>query len=108
MDDPDKRRGAPHTSDRLRDEIDRGGTGDKVAFSDPAAAPLGTDDEAAGHPPTPEQLRMAARHETRRAEPAEEKKTPANLQAGARPWGWILLAVAVLAALAAGLVSLSG
>lgn len=35
----------PH---RLRDAIDRGLTGDKVPASDPAAAPLGTDDEAAG------------------------------------------------------------
>lgn len=33
---------------RLRAAIDRGETGDKVAFPDPAAAPLGTDDEAAG------------------------------------------------------------
>jgi hypothetical protein len=32
----------------LRAAIDRGETGDKVAFPDPAAAPLGTDDEAAG------------------------------------------------------------
>ena len=37
---------------RLRNKIDHGGAGDKVAFPDPAAAPLGTDDEAAGHPPT--------------------------------------------------------
>lgn len=36
---------------RLRAAIDRGETGDKVAFPDPAAAPLGTDDEAAGTGP---------------------------------------------------------
>jgi len=35
-------------SHRLRDAIDRGLTGDKVPAIDPAAAPLGTDDEAAG------------------------------------------------------------
>ena len=35
-------------SAQLRNEIDRGETGDKVAAPDPAAAPLGTDDEAAG------------------------------------------------------------
>jgi hypothetical protein len=35
---------------RLRDRIDSGLTGDKVAASDPAMAPLGTDNEAAeGH-----------------------------------------------------------
>ena len=38
------------TIDQLRDDIDRGRTGDKVNFSDPAAAPLGTDEEAAGTP----------------------------------------------------------
>ncbi len=36
--------------DQLRHAIDRGRTGSKVAASDPAAAPLGTDDEAAGTP----------------------------------------------------------
>jgi hypothetical protein len=44
---------------QLRHAIDSGRTGDKVAFPDPAAAPLGTDDEAAGTPPTPEQVEMA-------------------------------------------------
>ncbi|MBX9760175.1 MAG: hypothetical protein K2Y29_15465 [Beijerinckiaceae bacterium] len=34
----------------LRGAIDSGRTGDKVNFPDPAAAPLGTDDEAAGFP----------------------------------------------------------
>lgn len=53
----------PKTSDRLRDGIDHGAAGDKVSFPDPAAAPLGTDDEAAGTPPTPEQIQMAAAHE---------------------------------------------
>lgn len=33
--------------------------------SDPAAAPLGTDDEAAGHPPTAEQIQLAAAVELR-------------------------------------------
>jgi hypothetical protein len=34
--------------EQVRDRIDSGATKDKVAASDPAAAPLGTDDEAAG------------------------------------------------------------
>ena len=42
----------PHTVDRLRNDIDRGLTGEKVPGADPAAAPLGTDDEAGGAPPT--------------------------------------------------------
>ncbi len=33
---------------RLRHDIDSGRTGDKIPAEDPAAAPLGTDDEAAG------------------------------------------------------------
>ena len=48
------------TTDQLRSEIDRGDTGEKIGFPDPAAAPLGTDDEAAGHPPTPLERNMAA------------------------------------------------
>jgi len=48
------------TASALRHAIDRGQAADKVAFPDPAAAPLGTDDEAAGFPPTREQVRMAA------------------------------------------------
>lgn len=35
---------------RLRFDIDSGRTGEKVDWPDPAAAPLGTDDEAAGTP----------------------------------------------------------
>ncbi len=34
--------------DQLRHDIDTGRTSDKVNASDPAVAPLGTDDEAAG------------------------------------------------------------
>lgn len=43
----------PPTADaqRLRDRIDSGRTGDKIPAEDPAAAPLGTDDEAAGTRP---------------------------------------------------------
>ena len=36
--------------DRLRADIDSGRTGEKVNHPDPAAAPLGTDEEAAGTP----------------------------------------------------------
>ncbi|MDP0926968.1 hypothetical protein Q0601_07285 [Paracoccus onubensis] len=50
-------------SERLRQDIDRGRAKDKVDFPDPAAAPLGTDDEASGFPPTAEQVRHARRSE---------------------------------------------
>jgi hypothetical protein len=51
------------TADRLRYEIDRGRGGDKVDASDPAVAPLGTDDEAGGWPPTPAQIKQAYAYE---------------------------------------------
>jgi len=38
--------------DQLRSKIDSGESGDKIPWTDPAAAPLGTDDEAAGTPDT--------------------------------------------------------
>lgn len=43
----------------LKKDIDQGLTGDKVSFPDPAASPLGTDDEAAGTPNTPQQVALA-------------------------------------------------
>lgn len=57
----------PPTVEQLRDDIDSGRTGDKIAFPDPAAAPLGADDEAAGSPPTSDQIEEARRHERGRA-----------------------------------------
>ena len=60
-----KKRKTP-TADRLRKDIDRGKSGDKVGFPDPAAAPLGTDDEAAGNPPSEEERERASREEMRR------------------------------------------
>jgi hypothetical protein len=41
------------TTAQLRDDIDHGRTGDKIDAPDPAVAPLGTDEEAAGTPPDP-------------------------------------------------------
>jgi hypothetical protein len=52
-----------NTAERLRADINRGRTGDKVPFHDPAAAPLGTDDEAGGTPPSAERVAMARAHE---------------------------------------------
>jgi hypothetical protein len=47
------------TTAALRHDIDSGLAGDKVKVADPAAAPLGTDEEAAGTPPTREAIRLA-------------------------------------------------
>jgi hypothetical protein len=54
-----------HYSAELRHKIDSGETGDKVAVTDPAAAPLGTDSEAGGHTPTSEEVEMALKTETK-------------------------------------------
>ena len=51
------------TAQELKGAIDSGRTGDKVAFMDPGAAPLGTDDEAAGTPDTAERVALAMREE---------------------------------------------
>lgn len=55
-DDP---KSEPRTTARLKDDIDSGRTEDKVAFFDPAASPLGTDDEAAGTTPSAERIAVA-------------------------------------------------
>lgn len=53
------------TAARLRADIDNGQGRDKVAYPDPAAAPLGTDDEAAGTPVSADQVRQARANEWR-------------------------------------------
>ena len=51
------------TTEQLRIAIDQGHGGHKVDASDPAAAPLGTDDEAGGTPNSAAQVRLAGTHE---------------------------------------------
>jgi hypothetical protein len=80
--DPDIR-----TSDQLRTAIDRGAAGDKVSFPDPAAAPLGTDDEAAGSPPSRGQVGAAGRQELAR--------TP-RLSRFAKGFPWLYLAIGIV------------
>jgi hypothetical protein len=50
---------------RLKNDINSGRTGDKVPAFDPAAAPLGTDEEAAGTPVPSEAVAMARANENR-------------------------------------------
>ena len=58
----------------LKADIDSGSTGDKIAHYDVGMAQLGTCDEAAGTPPTPERIALA-----RKAEAATRKaKAMAN------------------------------
>jgi len=46
----------PHTPEQLRHAIDSGRAHDKIAGSDPAAAPLHADEEASGTPTSPESI----------------------------------------------------
>jgi hypothetical protein len=75
---------AGQTADQLRADIDNGRTGDKVAARDPAAAPLGTDEEAAGAAPSAEAVALARRQETRApVKPAEGRNGPG--------YAWVLI-----------------
>jgi hypothetical protein len=79
-------------TDQLRDDINKGRTGDKVCFPDPAAAPLGTDDEAAGCPPTPEQVAEVRQHERAKADRMRSRQS--NVQV--RTWLALAATVAVI------------
>ena len=54
---------APSAVERLRTDIDSGRTHDKVSGPDPAAAPLGADEEAAGTPISDHAAQMARNQE---------------------------------------------
>lgn len=79
-------------ADDLRQAIDSGHTGDKVAAPDPAAVPLGTDDETAGQAPSHDQVQRALERERRDLEPGSAK-------GGARTWITLIVAGLVLLAL---------
>jgi hypothetical protein len=64
------------TTDRLRRDIDRGRARDKVAVSDPAAAPLGTDSEAGGRAPSREDVSQAQALEITAPPPARTTFAP--------------------------------
>lgn len=71
------------TAQELKGAIDSGRTGDKVSFPDPAAAPLGTDDEAAGTPDTPARVAIALRQEVKKRW-SKEETGPAPVREGSR------------------------
>lgn len=87
--------GEPQTTDRLRHDIDRGVTGEKVKASDPAAVPLGADDEAAGQSPSPKRISLAAE-----SAPVDR----ANERATHWPLAIMLAVAAVIVALALSFV----
>lgn len=61
MDPPPLNRGS--TTAQLKGDIDSGRTGDKTEVFDPGLSPLGTDDEAAGHPARGDQVDLARHQE---------------------------------------------
>lgn len=60
---------------QLKADIDAGRTGDKVANADPGLSPLGTDDEAAGTPPSPEAVALARATEAKPFEPVRDTRS---------------------------------
>lgn len=52
------------TTAMLKGDIDSGRTGDKNPVFDPGLSSLGTDDEAAGRPPSAYRVALARRYET--------------------------------------------
>ncbi len=82
------------TVEQLRNDIDHGRACDKVDAPDPAAAPLGSDEEAAGAPPAPAAVETARTHELSR----QCQSPPDGIGAA-----WLLIAFA--STLCAGLVA---
>ena len=86
--------------DQLRNDIDQGRTGEKrprrdADAPDVAAAPLGTDDEAAGVRPQPRITAQVRRAEREKGEPHEEDRSS---------WIWPFVAIiAVALAICVGL-----
>jgi hypothetical protein len=78
--------------DQLRARIDSGQSGDKMPWPDPAAAPLGTDEEAAGTPPTREAVAVASRLETGRP-----VKSPSPAGRGLGHAWWLIIISALIA-----------
>jgi hypothetical protein len=84
------------TIEQLRSDIDHGHTGDKVYGSDPAAAPLGADEEAAGTPISAKVITDA-----RQAEGAKHSYAPRPNRGLGAAWVLVLFAVTM----AVGLVT---
>ena len=84
------------TTAQLKHDIDSGRTGDKVAVSDVAMSPLGTDDEAGGRPNSPAAVDLARAQEARTGKAGVERTRGAQ-EGGATPLIWLGVVVAVFA-----------
>jgi len=93
MDLRDTRTATDGSVSRLRAAIDSGRTREKINWPDPAAAPLGTDEEAAGTPVHAYVGQTTAEREIK----ARDKAAPRAPLMGS---AWIVAAVAVVTAVA--------
>ena len=75
------------TTEQLRHRIDSGAARDKVDHPDLAAAPLGTDDEAAGVPPSARRRTMSKRQNI-----SEDRS---GFRLSQKSWGAISLILAI-------------
>jgi hypothetical protein len=66
------------TPSQLKEDIDSGRTRDKVAVFDPAAAPLGTDEEAAGTPTPGWAIEAERRRRAGNPDPNAQANGPAS------------------------------
>lgn len=79
------------TVEQLRADIDSGRTGDKVPGPDPASAPLGTDEEAAGTPLDSDAVARARRIESSGPAVSPERRRGLG-------FAWVIVAVAAVIA----------
>jgi len=99
---PDKQPPPSPTSaaTRLKHAIDSGNTGEKVNYPDIAAAPLGTDDEAAGTTPALTKKEM----DTVRVSPAYNQRNWIRENLGERSAKVVVLAFLLALAIVTGLI----
>jgi hypothetical protein len=88
--------GTGPTTDQLRADIDSGRTGSKISKGDPAASPLGTDDEAAGTPASGSEVATARAAEVK----TSSKSPPEAAPSGPLMRYWPFLVIGVVAVLA--------
>jgi hypothetical protein len=82
------------TVERLRRDIDHGRTGDKVRVTDPAAAPLGADEEAAGTPLPRAAVAQARTQELNRSADPQKRREGRDIS------HWLFIGAIVLVAAA--------
>jgi hypothetical protein len=91
------------TTEQLRHDIDSGRGADKVRHPDPAVAPLGTDEEAAGTPIDPDVIAATRVQERRRSPPKDAQRATLGERSGLLLW-LAIVSTALLVALIAGFV----